>query len=121
MTEAPAAPDARARVTVTRTDDRDVRHRQIYARIDDEPNHALLFGDAFTTDVPAGSHRLRANNTLFWKSVTFDALPGEHVEFVLVNRAPRGTLGFLALFGAAPLVLSIERRAAASPGSRGGP
>lgn len=113
MTAAPDTPAAGARVTVSRDDARDVQHRQIYARIDDAATHTLLFGDAFTIDVPPGEHRLRANNTLFWKTVTFSAQPGEHVEFVLINRAPRGTMGFLALFGAAPLVLAIERRAAA--------
>jgi hypothetical protein len=112
MMETPAAPAAPALVTVSRNDDRDVRHRQIYARIDDAPTHTLLFGEAFTMDLPPGEHRLRANNTLFWKTMAFSVEPGERVEFVLINRAPRGTLGFLALFGAAPLVLSIERRAA---------
>jgi hypothetical protein len=114
MTDTPeAAPDpagARVTVTVSRDDDRDVRHRQIYARIDEAATHTLLFGDAFTIDVAAGDHKLRANNTLFWKTVAFSAQPGEHVEFVLINRAPRGTMGLLALFGAAPLALSIERR-----------
>jgi hypothetical protein len=110
MTDTPEAPEASARVTVSRNDDRDVRHRQIYARIDEAPAHTLLFGEGFTMEVPPGDHRLRANNTLFWKTVPFSAVPGEHVEFVLVNRAPRGTMGFLALFGAAPLMLSIERR-----------
>jgi hypothetical protein len=116
VTDAPAASGARARVTISRNDDRDVRHRQIYARIDDAPTRALLFGEAFTMELEPGAHRLRANNTLFWKTMAFSVEAGEHHEFVLVNRAPRIALGFLALFGAAPLMLSIERRTVRSGG-----
>jgi len=60
--------------------------------------------------VTAGSHVLRANNTLFWKRVPFTIEPGEHLEFSLINRAGRLTLGFLAVMGVAPLYLDIERR-----------
>jgi hypothetical protein len=110
MTDPSVAPPAGARVTISRADGRDVRHRQIYARVDEMATHTLLFGDAVTVDLAPGEHRLKANNTLFWKTVPFAVQPGEHLEFVLINRAPRGTMGFLALFGAAPLVLTIERR-----------
>ncbi len=97
-------------VTLYRTDERDVRQRQIYARIDDQPNHTLLYGDSVRIEVSAGPHRLKANNTLFWKSLQFDLEPGGHVEFVLINRASRLGFGVLALLGVAPLRLSIERR-----------
>lgn len=85
----------------------------MYARVDDAPNHVLMFGDTITIDVAPGPHRLRTNNTLFWKSVTFSVEPGEHVEFMLINRCiwdgMRGLLEFFA--GAVPLRLQIERRA----------
>ena len=99
-----------ASVTLTRADTRDVGHRQIYARIDDGPNSTLLFGDSVRIEITPGSHRLKANNTLFWKSVTFNVESGGHVEFALVNRASRIGFGALALLGVAPLLLSIERR-----------
>jgi hypothetical protein len=107
----PSSPSAStARVTIRRTDAQDVQHRQIYARIDDTPNRMLLFGDSTTIEVAAGRHKLKANNTLYWKSVSFDVQPGEHVEFMVINKASRLTFGFLALLGAAPLALAIERR-----------
>jgi hypothetical protein len=98
------------RVTLSRTDSADVQQRQIYARIDDGPTQTLIFGNSVTLEVPAGDHVLRANNTLFWKRVAFSVAPGQHVEFALINRAGLFGLGFLALLGAAPLSLSIERR-----------
>jgi len=102
--------DATARVTIARTADTDVGQRQVIVSVDSGPKATLLFGESATFDVPAGDHRLKANNTLIWKSVPFTAGPGEHVEFVITNRATRFTLGFLSLIGVAPLYLTIERR-----------
>jgi hypothetical protein len=109
MSQSPESP-AQAQVTITRTHADDVRHRQIYARIDDGPNRTLLFGDSITAAVEPGEHRLRANNTLFWKTVPFRVGIGEHVEFMLINRAGRFAFSLLALLGAGPLVLAIEQR-----------
>jgi hypothetical protein len=98
-------------VTLSRNDDTDVRERQIYARIDDGPRQMLYFGDTVTIDVTAGEHRLRSNNTLFWKRMTFSIKPGEHLEFVFINRATWIGLGIVAFFiGGVPLQLVIQRR-----------
>ena len=111
-----AAPDDRgealdlvALVTVSRDAPGDSKHRQVMARVDDGPQATLMFGERFTVEVAPGSHVLRANNTLFWKRVTFTIEAGEHLEFRLVNRAGRFTYGLLALIGVAPLYLDIER------------
>lgn len=101
---------ASARITLSRTDSTDVQQRQIYARIDDGPSHTLVFGNTVTLEVPPGDHRLRANNTLYWKTVTFSVAAGQQVEFALINRSGVFGLGFLALLGVAPLSLAIERR-----------
>ena len=103
-------PAGLATVTLSRTAEADVRQRQIYVRIEDGPTHTLLYGNVVTIDVPPGTHRLRANNTLFWKSVSFEVEPEQRVEFVLINRASRVGFGILAILGVSPLILSIERR-----------
>lgn len=97
-------------VTISRTDESDVRQRQILVRLDDSPTRTLYFGDSFSQEIAAGAHTLRGHNTLFWKTVHFTVEPGERVEFVVVNRAGPMSLSFLALLGAAPLYLTIERR-----------
>ena len=107
------AEDLRCYVTVSRRHETDVRQRQILARIDDRPQAILMFGEAVTAEVEPGAHVLRANNTLFWKRIRFSIEPGEHLEFMLINRSGRFTLGFLALLGVAPLFLRIERRSLA--------
>jgi len=99
------------RVTLSRTDATDVGQREIFARIDDAPTRRLLFGESYSEDVAPGSHELRANNTLFWKRVTFTIEPGESIEFALINRGGAFAIGLLALLGVAPLSLTIERRA----------
>jgi hypothetical protein len=112
----PASPAAaasrtgRTQVTLSRTEATDVGQREIFARIDDTPTRRFRFGDAWTEDVAPGAHQLRVNNTLFWKRVTFTIEPGEHIEFVLINRGGAFAIGMLALLGVAPLSLTIERR-----------
>jgi hypothetical protein len=98
-----------ARVTVSRTDPKDVKDRQIVVSIDGEPLGTLLFGGTVTRDVPAGPHRLRAHNTLFWKTLEVDLRPGELARFIVINRAGTGTFALLGLLGVGPLYLTFER------------
>ena len=100
---------ATARVTMARTASTDVGQRQVIVSLDRTHKATLLFGESVSFDVPPGDHTLRANNTLVWKSVSFTAAAGEHVQFVIANRATRFTLGLLSLLGVAPLYLTIER------------
>jgi Flp pilus assembly protein TadG len=106
----PAGDDLRCLVTISRRHEGDARTRQVIARIDDAPAVTLMYGDTVTVAVQPGRHLLRANNTLIWKRVPFVAEPGEHLEFILINRPGRLTLGFLAILGVAPLYLGIEKR-----------
>lgn len=111
---APQPPDGldsklRSLVTVRRTHQSDAQQRQVIARLDDATAQTLMFGDEVTVEVQPGRHILRANNTLVWKQLEFTIEPGEHLDFQLINKSGRLTLGFLALLGVAPLYLSIER------------
>jgi hypothetical protein len=110
-TESTAAElDLRSLVTIAREHPGDSQQRQVMVRIDDGPTSALMFGDRITVEVTPGRHVLRVNNTLFWKRVPYTIEPGEHLEFTVINRAGRLTLGLLAVMGVAPLYLTIERR-----------
>jgi hypothetical protein len=99
----------RAVLTVERRDPADVRIRQVVVSLDGQAFATLLFGQTATRPIPPGAHRLRVHNTLLWKNVTFDAAPGDHVRFSAVNRAGPGSLTLLALLGAGPLYVSVER------------
>lgn len=98
-----------ATITITRQATDDVRVRQIYISIDGRSAAELLFGETFTTTVPPGSHRLRAHNTLVWKTVDCDLGAGEHARFEVVNRPGFGTYAMLSLLGSGPIYLRFER------------
>ena len=79
-----------------------------------------MYGDSVTRELAPGAHRLRAHNTLFWKTREFHLQPGEHVRLIVVNRAGPGTFALLGLIGVGPLYLSLfEEPEAEAPGNPG--
>lgn len=96
-------------LTVERRSPGDVQQRQVIVSLDGAPFATLLFGDSATRDIPPGRHRLRAHNTLVWRTVEFQAAPGEHLRFAAVNRAGPGTAALIALLGVGPLYVTLER------------
>lgn len=96
-------------MTVERSGADDVRTRQVVVSVDGEQMATLLFGERTSREIASGHHRLRAHNTLVWKTVEFDAAPNEHVRFRVVNRAGRGSMTLVALLGVGPLFVTIER------------
>jgi hypothetical protein len=100
---------APARLTVDRTSEKDVRQRQIVVSLDGNPFATLLYGESATREIVAGHHRLRAHNTLVWKTVEFDIASGETLRFSAVNRAGPGTMALVALLGVGPLYVTLDR------------
>lgn len=100
-----------ARVVIARTSDDDARERQVVLSLDGRKIATLMFGGTITRELEPGPHRLRAHNTLVWKTVDFDVQPGETAVFTVVNRPGRGTFGLLSLIGARPLYVEVRRDA----------
>jgi hypothetical protein len=98
-----------ARITINRTSKEDVGFREVFVSLDGEELTILRHGETFTTEVKAGPHRIRAHNTLFWKSYDLVLKPGEHARFDAINRAGWGTFGMLIMLGATPVYLTFER------------
>ena len=96
------------RLTIHRTSEQDCKDRQVIFSLDGKRITQLLFGQTFTLDIEPGTHRLRANNTLVWKTVEFLAPAGAHVHFTCINYAPTGMLYMLAMFGVAPLLVALK-------------
>ena len=96
-------------VTVERTSETDAQHRQIILSIDDQPFATLMFGKSETKSIEPGRHKLKAYNTLVWKTVAFDVAPGQHVRFQVINRPGRWTYPMVALLGVGPIYLTVER------------
>jgi hypothetical protein len=98
-----------ARLTVHRTAAWDEQSRQILCSVDGRHVGQLLYGQTLSREIQAGAHRLKANNTLVWKTVPFEAAPGEHVQFTVWNE-PMGGWFMRLLFifmGAAALKLGV--------------
>lgn len=106
-----AASNYVATITVTRTAPEDVGIREIYVSVDGEQIGILGPSESITYEIPAGPHRIRAHNTLFWKTHDVVLQPGEHARFKAINRAGWGSFGILMVLGAAPLYLTFDREA----------
>jgi hypothetical protein len=106
-----------ARLTIHRTAAWDEQSRQILCSVDGGYVGQLLYGQTLTREIPAGSHTLKTNNTLVWKTVPFEAAAGEHVQFTVWNEPMGGWLmKILFIFvGAAALKLGV---APGPPGAR---
>jgi hypothetical protein len=96
-------------LTITRNDPGDIQQRQLIVTLDGQRLGQLLFGETLTHEVLPGPHRLRISNTLFWKTVTLVAKPGEEIRFETVNRAGLLTYPLMAVMGAGPLYLTVRR------------
>jgi hypothetical protein len=55
-------------ITVSRRSSSDAGVREIFVLVDGESIAVLKHGEAITHELPAGPHRIRAHNTLFWKT-----------------------------------------------------
>ena len=102
-----------ATITVKRQSKEDVGYREIIVSLDGELWAVMQHGEVVTREIAPGAHRLRATNTLFWKTIDVTLAVGEHAVFRVVNRAGWGTYSVLAFFfgflGAGPFYLTFER------------
>jgi hypothetical protein len=94
-------------LTVHRTSLRDEGSRQIVCKLDGQWIAELLYGHTRTCEIAPGRHALRVHNTLFWRTLIFDAAPGSHMHVTVWNRPWFGYYIMLFFVGAAPLGLGI--------------
>jgi len=102
----PAEP---ARITICRQSPQDAGYREIFVSIDGEQVAMLEYGETYSAEIKPGPHRLRAHNTLFWKTRQIVLRPGEHAKFTVINRTGTISFGLLFMLGAFPLYLTFER------------
>jgi hypothetical protein len=107
-----------ARITVRRDSPEDAGFREVFVSLDGKELAILRHGESVTTEIPPGPHRLRAHNTLFWKTFDLVLKPGEHARFLAVNRSGFGTFSLLFLLGAMPVYLTLEREHTAATATR---
>ena len=98
-----------ARLTLTRTASNDVGIRQVFVSVDGKDVAVLVHGQTATVELEPGSHKMRIHNTLVWKTMMFDASPGEEIRYDIINRAGFGTMALVATLGVGPICLTVTR------------
>lgn len=98
-----------ALVTVSRNSPDDSHQRQIIVKLNGAQKAELLFGDSITLSVKPGHHKLQVDNTWNWKTVEFDAAPGQHLKFRTVNKTGSWGWFLLSALGVGLIFVSIER------------
>lgn len=101
--------DSSATLTLARTAPNDVGIRQVFVSVDGKDVAVLVHGQTATVEVAPGPHRMRIHNTLVWKTLHFDAAPGDQIRYDIVNRAGFGTVALVATLGVGPIYLTVTR------------
>lgn len=98
-----------ARLILARTSPNDVGIRQVFVSVDGKDVAVLVHGQSVTVDIEAGPHKMRVHNTLVWKTIPFDAAPGDDIRYDIINRAGFGTMALVATLGVGPIYLTVTR------------
>ncbi len=99
-----------SRVTVRRQSPTDMGVREVAILLDGQKIASLRNGETVTVDVPPGRHTLKADNTLFKKTLEFTVAVGEHASFMTANYAGKATFSILMfLMGGNLIYLLLER------------
>lgn len=107
--------DTTGRVIVERNSSKDIKMRDLYLSIDDQPEETLLFGDSLDLALPPGEHRIKVTNRVYSKSVEFNIGDGQTARFQAANLPSRGLLSLLMVFsGTVPYKVAIEQKPSAS-------
>lgn len=101
---------SQATLTMNRTDAKDIGIRQVFVSVDGKDAAVLVHGQSKTIDIEPGAHTMRIHNTLVWKTIRFEAAPGEAIAYDIVNRAGLGTVTLVATLGVGPIYLTVTRR-----------
>jgi hypothetical protein len=98
-----------AALAVSRTHPQDIQDRVVNVWLDGEPLGKLKYGATITREIAPGPHTLKAHNTLFGCTATFDAAPGEQVRYKCQNGLTGGGIVMVLMLGVAYLRVRLER------------
>ena len=96
--EAATPAPATTQLTISRNTSGDFQDRQVYIWVDGESWGKIKYGRPLTREIPAGTHRIRANNTLFNDTLDFTARSGRARARAVPQRHAQGRM---AVAGAA--------------------
>lgn len=87
---------ATATIYVERKSERDIKFRDLYIVVDDQPEKTLLFGQSVEIPVTPGEHEIKATTRLFTVREKFQVREGETIRFEGINVVKPGVLNVMA-------------------------
>lgn len=98
-----------ARLTIVRNHPHDIQDRLVRLWVDGERVENLGYGQTYARDIAPGAHVIKAHNTLFGTTFSFEAEPGEDVRLRLVNGMTGGAKLMVLMMGVAYLRVRLEQ------------
>jgi len=99
------SPSESATLVIRRNDPTDCKARSVIVHLDGRRIGVLKYGERLVTEVTAGEHVLKLDNTWTTKTLDIEVVPGSKREFVTGNRTSGCAMFVLAVTGAAPMGL----------------
>ena len=97
------------KLVVKRISEHDIQIRDLYVRIDNQPEITLKFNQTKEINIEAGEHTIRATNRLFSKRDTFKINEGETITYEASNEASGCVAALLWGLGAPFYKLILKR------------
>lgn len=99
-----------ARIAVHRTSEHDIKIRDLYVSIDDQPEENLPFGKSIEVPLNPGPHIVTVTNRLYTEKSSFEVAEGQSVSFIAANRASGcGAILFMVV-GMGPYRVELKRQ-----------
>ena len=99
-----------ATLYVERKSERDIKMRDLYLTVDDQPERTLQYGQSLEVHLEPGEHRLKATNRLYSDQKTFTVKEGETVRFEGVNEPKGGLMNAVAIISGTVMYRPVLKR-----------
>jgi hypothetical protein len=100
-----------ATITLVRDSPNDFSDRQIYVWVDGQECGKIRYGESIVREVEPGRHQVRVFNTLLWRTLPFDARPGEQIRLRCGTGMPAGGWLLMVFLHVTYLSVWLEREA----------
>jgi hypothetical protein len=99
-----------AQLVITRDHPQDVQDRPVYLWIDGEKwDGVLRYGKTFMRELAPGRHTIKASNTLFSTTETFESAAGDTIHYRCENGLTSGGMVMVLMMGVAYLKVKLVR------------
>ncbi len=84
--------------------------RDLYLLVDDLPEETMGYGDSLEFDLAPGSHRIKATNRVYSKTIEFELGEGETIRFSAACIPSRSVIAIvMMLTGTLPYKIELKQ------------